>query len=107
MKGQEKGLGGRGAGRLVTGALVLVACCFVWVGSAHAEARRVGLLYTWRNELNTDVFTQELIQATVPDTTTPVRGFFFLGSHGGCPGADNRGWARGEGDGVEMMAFAK
>ncbi len=85
----------------------VVACCLGYVSLGFAEARRVGLIYTWRNELNTDVATQELIQASVPDTNTPVKGFFYLGSHGGCPGADNRAWARGEGDGKEMMQFAK
>jgi hypothetical protein len=87
--------------------LLAFACILLYTVTVGAEARRVGLIYTWRNELNTDVFTQEMIQATVPDTNTPVRGFIFLGSHGGCPGADNRPWARGEGDGAAYLQFAR
>jgi hypothetical protein len=74
------------AGCLLTAAHVL--------SPAFGEATRVGDLYSWRNELNTDVFTQEKIMAWVPDTNAVVRGFIFLGSHGGCPGAENREWVR-------------
>ncbi len=76
---------------IVAGLLLVSVAVQAW-----AEAKRVGNLYIWRNELETDVFVQEAIVAWVPDTAATVRGFFFHGSWGGCPGADARPWAQGD-----------
>ena len=66
-----------------------LALAVALVSTASGEAQRTGNIYSWRNPDGVERLT-----AWVPDTATAVRGFFFLGSHGGCPGADNRTWAR-------------
>ncbi|MBD3242714.1 MAG: hypothetical protein GF331_19135, partial [Chitinivibrionales bacterium] len=71
----------------------LVICLLGLAVHGFGEAMQNGQYFMWRNELQTDVNLRELVTAWVPYADKPVKGFFFLGSHGGCPGADNRPWA--------------
>ncbi|MBD3243529.1 MAG: hypothetical protein GF331_23265 [Chitinivibrionales bacterium] len=73
--------------------IVMAVLCAVaaFVSGVHAgDCKRVGNLYHWRNLEDGHSLGPESFSVWVPDTADIVKGLFFLGSHGLCPGANNR-----------------